>query len=629
MPLWLSTLSHPSRIASQMVGVAGRSKACTTCKLRHVRCDARRPSCLCCEAGAITCLGYERPTVFIDQTNQIREMVTKPPSKIVKPQLAISHISEFDGVRVPSSVSIYHFHFRPLGVDFGDSFERQASRYDDVRAFMDKILLRHYTKLSCGSNRENPADLAVIPMLGTSAESVALYMCGKLAPNLTQVHQAFMLHGQTLDQLRAVISLQYHTNWQSVTASAPLLVVIMNMILYEWIAPTTQSAWKDHVHGLEALINNYGPAVFHQEPMKQVFEQARMHIVVAHLDDVQPTFLEEPAWQEVPWCDQPKAKSIVNYYIDILCCIPGLLEKKNRLSRGLDVDPDALRRSITRQIFRLYTKLLQVRWLWEVSNPSCCWEIPAGEKHPGTALPIETTAGQPLFESLLFFSSFQRAIETNLYNCCILFLCYMAFQLESLDELKQLPTSHLFGSSHSVSNLHRFSDSDTKCAKTTGHSIGITCSPYAHKTNPALAFPNELSTWNLAGYEICRSIEFMLQPNHGPAGAYFAMFPLRVAQLFIGPWSKNESGPKLNLFLQGQFTATMSAPGPISNETKEGSDVIHATAFRPTREFDNGNRKTKGNIKEKNDSALVSQWIRSIMGYIADVYGFSVTRSFN
>lgn len=80
--------------------------------------------------------------------------------------------------------------------------------------------------------------------------------------------------------------------------------------------------------------------------------------------------------------------------------------------------------------------------------------------------------------------------------------------------------------------------------------------------------------------------------------------------------------------LPGQFTATMSAPGSISNEMKEGSGAIQATAFRPVR-IDNKNRKTKGDIKEKSDPALVSQWIRSIMGYIADVYGFSVTRSFN
>lgn len=226
----------------------------------------------------------------------------------------------------------------------------------------------------------------------------------------------------------------------------------------------------------------------------------------------------------------------------------------NRLSKGLVGDPDALQRSMTHQIFRLYTKLLQVRWLWEISNPSCCQEIPVGEKHPGTALPIENIAGQPLFETLLVFSSFQRAIETNLYNCCMLFLCYMAFQLGSLDELRGFPLSRLFDSSRGASNLHRFSDSDTECAETSGRFTGIACSPFAHKTNPALAFPHELSKWNLAGYEICRSIEFMLQPNHGPAGAYFAIFPLRVAQLFVEPSSENESGPKLNAFLPGEFS---------------------------------------------------------------------------
>jgi hypothetical protein len=150
----------------------------------------------------------------------------------MKAQLAHSHTSDLDGVRMPSSASIYHFHFQPLGVGFGDSFERHASRYDEVRAFVDRTLLRHSTELSGGLKHEDPTDLAV-PMLGTSAESVALYMCGKHAPNLTQVHQAFKLHWQTLDQLRAVISLQYDANQQSVTASAPLLVVIMNMILYE------------------------------------------------------------------------------------------------------------------------------------------------------------------------------------------------------------------------------------------------------------------------------------------------------------------------------------------------------------------------------------------------------------
>lgn len=52
-----------------------------------------------------------------------------------------------------------------------------------------------------------------------------------------------------------------------------------NIDRMQFMAPTTKSAWKDHVRGLEALINKYGPAMFHQEPMRRAFEQARMHIV--------------------------------------------------------------------------------------------------------------------------------------------------------------------------------------------------------------------------------------------------------------------------------------------------------------------------------------------------------------
>jgi hypothetical protein len=279
--------------------------------------------------------------------------------------------------------------------------------------------------------------------------------------------------------------------------------------------------------------------------------------VVAHLDDVQRTFLEEKSWQEVPWSHQTEPKSIVNYYIDILCCIPGLLENKNRLSKGLVVDSNTVRRSITRQIFHLYTKLLQVRWLWEVSNPSCCREVPTGEKHLAAGLPVETSAAQPVFQSLLVFSSFQRAIETNLYNCCMLFLCDIASQLGTWEILKQLPTSQLFGSSCNISNLYRSSDSDTERTKATAHYYGITRSPYAHKTNPALAFPHELTTCNLPAYEICRTIEFMLQPNHGSSGAYFSIFPLRVTQLFIDSLSTNESGPELGPFIPGKFSESI------------------------------------------------------------------------
>ncbi|KAK9235229.1 hypothetical protein V1525DRAFT_390679 [Lipomyces kononenkoae] len=57
-----------------MVGVAGKSQACNTCKRRRVKCDLRRPTCFRCEKANITCAGYERDHIFINCTPTQRSL---------------------------------------------------------------------------------------------------------------------------------------------------------------------------------------------------------------------------------------------------------------------------------------------------------------------------------------------------------------------------------------------------------------------------------------------------------------------------------------------------------------------------------------------------------------------------
>lgn len=51
-----------------MVGVAGKSKGCTTCRRRKVRCDEGKPHCLTCIRGGRACEGYQRYPVFLNYT---------------------------------------------------------------------------------------------------------------------------------------------------------------------------------------------------------------------------------------------------------------------------------------------------------------------------------------------------------------------------------------------------------------------------------------------------------------------------------------------------------------------------------------------------------------------------------
>ena len=53
-----------------MVGVAGKSKGCTTCRRRKIRCGQERPHCANCIQTGRLCEGYDRFPVFINRTLQ-------------------------------------------------------------------------------------------------------------------------------------------------------------------------------------------------------------------------------------------------------------------------------------------------------------------------------------------------------------------------------------------------------------------------------------------------------------------------------------------------------------------------------------------------------------------------------
>jgi hypothetical protein len=53
-----------------MVGIAGKSKGCTTCRRRKIRCDQARPSCSNCMNSGRPCEGYARYPVFLNYTAQ-------------------------------------------------------------------------------------------------------------------------------------------------------------------------------------------------------------------------------------------------------------------------------------------------------------------------------------------------------------------------------------------------------------------------------------------------------------------------------------------------------------------------------------------------------------------------------
>ena len=82
--IWYQVLHlHPGSIwaALKMVGVAGKSKGCSTCRKRKKGCDLARPNCGQCLKSGIVCGGYQRGLTIIHHKVPAGDRQRPPASK--------------------------------------------------------------------------------------------------------------------------------------------------------------------------------------------------------------------------------------------------------------------------------------------------------------------------------------------------------------------------------------------------------------------------------------------------------------------------------------------------------------------------------------------------------------------
>ncbi|UKZ51225.1 hypothetical protein TrVGV298_004982 [Trichoderma virens] len=359
----------------------------------------------------------------------------------------------------------------------------------------------------------------------------------------------------------------------------------MNMTLFEWITNSTSSAWKEHVRGLAGWVERCGPEAFRQEDMRFAFERARAHIASILEDEKQRVKIRrEHPGNDTTWsCN--------------------------------------LRQSLRHRVIMLYHKLLNIRWEWELQHPICCFEISQESRTRGRrALSVNEATGQPIFNSVLYFTDFRRAVETNFYHSCLLILHDVARGLGIMDELKDNQASH---------------------------------SCFSHKTNSPLTFPHDIESDRNAVRDICRTVEFLLQSMHGPAGVYVLMFPLRVAQIYhdfrlpsrdyrknkVNDINAETSVPMPNVYRRGSDAHTVKSQSDVyldkgsRGHNGSPSNLRHIDDAAGPHTYNSDKKQTtvvsEGSIVAKPEQqAVISEWIQRIMRHINDVHGFSVSKSY-
>lgn len=198
--------------------------------------------------------------------------------------------------------------------------------------------------------------------------------------------------------------------------------------------------------------------------------------------------------------DDPTLKWSLHYLVDILACIPRLLEESDMLqsSQRVPCSADAGELDMYRsRLINVLSELFLWRWRWEQSNPAAAFEVP----YTSTTKMTADRQSDTIFQTMLSYRHFHRGREPMLYNTALL-LIFDLTEVWNVTEAPQLALAQL--------------------------------SEYARplRSNP-LTLPHEDLSSSEAIDEICRSLEYYLERPRSGAGAMVVLLPLRVTYRYV------------------------------------------------------------------------------------------------
>lgn len=286
------------------------------------------------------------------------------------------------------------------------------------------------------------------------------------------------------------------------------------MVWLQMIQTANDSARNYHIQALEKLIEMQGPHAFKQAPAKRLFMRARSIIVIKALEENKGTFLAEEQWQTIPWSSKrgvggrAEKKSFIDRFLDILCCIPSVTQDLDSLP-GIPTEHERKQMvaSIRASIASLNDRLFDIRLDWEILKPRAAHEVSVSNRRDGHGKMSMDDEGNQLFDSIVYYQDLQSCTEIGIYYSCLFILRSIA---------------------SNIGDTRRGGETDTTISMMTR--LSNTTNQSGRKNNVALKLPHEITSARDAAREMCRSVEYYLQPCHGITGAYFCMLPLRLAQ---------------------------------------------------------------------------------------------------
>ncbi|KPI41419.1 uncharacterized protein AB675_9127 [Cyphellophora attinorum] len=406
-----------------MVGVAGRSKACGTCKARRIKCSLERPQCANCIKSNRFCSGYQRERVFF--VNQIRHPGTfhqqkqpdsskaspsdgsyddnEPASLPVEPApLAKCNSPFWKRKQKPTQHRKVHFSPRSLTVSSPTSISALPSHRQQLLAlYLD-------TTFPCPANY-GPAPLPWInhlallsyypPCLASAIDALTLSHLSRLAQDragtlehvsgttLAHAHDGMVFRQQSLSAYTTGLWHLQRALWSPAEMyEDTTLAACLVLALYELLECPAGSrvGYLAHQNGAARLVQLRGPAAHREAFAHSLFVAFRNGGILRALEQHEAgCFLAEKEWCTIPWeGSEGYRKGKGEEIWDFIALTPDVLAQTDVMQRAKPVRSLCIALSVLEYCWKTEAELeMWLEGLKEAHGGVLFWPVLVDEEH--------------------------------------------------------------------------------------------------------------------------------------------------------------------------------------------------------------------------------------------------------
>ncbi|XPS81438.1 hypothetical protein M3J09_013375 [Ascochyta lentis] len=286
-----------------MVSRGGRSKGCSNCRKRRVKCDETRPICLRCKKRGLDCDGPKDVT-WINQNTNFTPSSSPENSVVVAPP------------NPPVQLSLEAF---------GETI---------CLAYTRKNLLRGGpVELACNMIEQNQSSLSQdnpgLDLLRQSMLSLSVTFFGKQHRQTQITRRGYTQYGEVLRQLNS------HLARPELQTTDETILTALTCMLLEIFLPTGPKNFFKHHRGLEAIMAMRGPPTDTTGDTATIFRGLRILSIIGALAESRPSIYARDEWKKAPPpADATEGAMLQHHVFTCLADCTQLMGERNALLDG-------------------------------------------------------------------------------------------------------------------------------------------------------------------------------------------------------------------------------------------------------------------------------------------------------